>query len=165
MHGIAGADAGNHAHRVSRLDLIDVDHARRLKDAKVRSLLGFRNQAAQVWLGTISQVVLLDSAIAKVKQSQAETKLAVGRAFHHAMALKNHEKAVGRAFVQLQRRSNLRQSERRAALTEQIQDRKGPVKRLHFVNTLRSGVAHIGPLFHFSNYTLYFSKYGMAINR
>ena len=59
------------------------------------------------------------------------------------MPLQNHQKAVRGALMQLQRRGNLRQSQRRIAFSEQVQNGKGPVQGLNFVGALRSGVSHI----------------------
>ena len=64
MHRVAGADAGNHAHRAGRLDLVDVDDVRALQDAQVRRLLGLGHQPAKVRLRALAQVILLDGAIA-----------------------------------------------------------------------------------------------------
>ena len=73
--------------------------------------------------------------------------LPFARALHHVVPLQNHQKPVRGALVQLQRRCNLRQAERRFALTQQIQNSKCPVQSLNFICALGSCVSHIGPLF------------------
>ena len=77
MHGIAGPDARNHAHRARGLNLVDVDDARRLQQSQMRRLLGFGHQAPQVRLRAVAQIVLLNGAIAEVEQPQAEPEFAV----------------------------------------------------------------------------------------
>ena len=99
----------------------------------MRGLLGLVDQAAQVRLGAVAQVVLLNGPVAQVKQPQTEAELACGGAFHHAVPLQNHQEAVRGALVQLQGRRNLRQSQRCIALREQIQNGKSPVQGLNFV--------------------------------
>ena len=109
----------------------------RLKNAQVRGLLGLGHQAAQVRLGAVAQIVLLDGAVAEIEEPQAQAELAARGALHHAVPLQNHQKAVRGALVQLQGRGNLRQSQRRIALPKQIQYGKSPVQGLNFVGALR----------------------------
>jgi hypothetical protein len=49
--------------------------------------------------------------------------------------------------VQLQGQGNLRQSQRRIALSQQIQNGKGAVEGLNFVGALRGFVSHDDPDF------------------
>jgi hypothetical protein len=113
----------------------------------VRSLLGFRHEPAQVRLRAIAQIVLLNGAVAKIKQPQAKAELAAGRALNHTMPLQHHKKAVRRALMQLQRGGHLRQTQGSFTFAQQIQNRKGPVKGLNLVSALGSCVSHIDPLF------------------
>jgi hypothetical protein len=148
VHRVAGADAGNHAHGAAGLNLVDIDHACLFENAQVSRLLGLSHQAAQVRLGALAQIVLLDGAVAEVEQPQAQPELAVGSAFHHVMAFEHHEKAVRSALVKLQGRGNLGQAQRSLTFTEQIQDRKGAVQSLNFISAMRGRcVSHYGPLF------------------
>jgi hypothetical protein len=147
VDGVAGADARNHADGAGGFNLVNVDNARRFKQGEVRCFLGFSNEAAQVRLGAIAEVVLLDGAIAKIEKAKAEAEFSVGRALDHAMALKNHEEAVRSAFVQLQRSGNLCQSERGFTFAEQVENGKGTIEGLDFVGALGSGVSHVDPLF------------------
>ena len=87
MHRVTGADAGNHAHRAGRLDLVDVNDVRGLQDAQVRGLFGFGHQAAQMRLGAVAQIELLDGPVSQVKELQPQAEFAVGGALHHAMPL------------------------------------------------------------------------------
>jgi hypothetical protein len=98
-----------------------------------------------VRLSALAKVVLLDGAIAKVEEPQAEAKFSAGGALNHVMTLKNHEEAVRRAFVQLERGSHLRESERCIAFSEQVKDCKCTIQGLNFVCSLGSGVSHYEP--------------------
>jgi len=111
----------------------------------MRGLFCLGHQPAQMRLRTIAKVVLLDGAIAEVEKPQTQAKFAVRSSLHHPMALKNHQKPVGRAFVQLERRRNLRQPKRRFALAEQVQNGEGPIQSLDFVGSLGSSVSHFDP--------------------
>jgi hypothetical protein len=106
----------------------------------VRRLFGLGNQAAQVRLRAVAQIVLLNRPVAEVEQPQPQAELAVRGALHHAVPLQNHQEAVRRALVQLQRRGHLRQAERRLALAKQIQYGKSPVEGLNFVGALNRGM-------------------------
>jgi hypothetical protein len=101
MNGIARPDARNHAHGAPGLDLVDVNDACLLEDAQVGRFFGLGNQAAQVGLSTIAQIVLLDCAISKIKQPETQAKLSIGGALDHVMPLENHQKPVRRALVKL----------------------------------------------------------------
>ena len=94
----------------------------------MRRLLGLGHQPAQVRLGAVAQIVLLDGAVAEVEEPQPKAELPAGRALHHAMPLQNHQEAVRGALVQLQRRGHLRQAQRRVALAKQIQNGKSAVE-------------------------------------
>jgi len=102
VHGVAGADSRNHANRAGRLDFVDVNNPRSLKNAQVSGLFGLRTRRRS-GAGTVAQIVLLDRPISEVEQAKAETELASRSALHHAVTLQNHEKAMRRALVQLQR--------------------------------------------------------------
>ena len=147
MHRIAGANPRNHAHRTGRFDLVDVDNARLLENTQMRGLLRLGNQAAKVRLRTLAQVILLNGTIAKIEKTKSEPELAVARALNHVVPLEDHQEAVRRALVQLQRRRYLRQSQRRFAFAKQIQNGESPVQSLNFVCTLRCCVSHFGLLF------------------
>src|SRR6266702_8994565 len=84
---VAGADAGNHANRSSRLDLVEVDNVSLLKNTEMRRFLGFHHQFAQMWLGAIAQIVLLDGPVAKVEKPQTKSKLAIYGTLHHVVTL------------------------------------------------------------------------------
>jgi hypothetical protein len=101
MHRVTGPDAGNHPHRAGWLDLIYIDNARCLQNAQMRCLLGLGHQAAQMRLGAVPEVVLLNGSIAKVEKAQAQAELAARGALNHAVPLQNHEKAMGGALVKL----------------------------------------------------------------
>ncbi len=68
-------------------------------------------------------------------------------ALHHAVPLQNHQEAVRRALVQLERGGHLRQAERGLAFAKQVENRKSAVESLNFVSALGSCVSHIDPLF------------------
>src|SRR6516225_12365353 len=147
MHWIARADAGDHADGAARLNLVDVDDARLLENAKVRRLFGLGHQAAQVRLGAFAEIVLFDGAITEVEEAQSEPKLAVGGALYHVVPFQDHQEAVRGAFVKLQRGSNLRQTQRSLAFAEQIQNRKRAVESLNLISAVGGRVSHYDPLF------------------
>lgn len=149
MHRIAGADAGNHAHGPGRLNFVDINDPRRLQDAQMRSLLGLRHQTTQVRLSAFPQVILLNGAVAEIKEPQPEPEFSVAGPLDHPVPLQNHQKTVRGAFVQAQGCRHLRQSQRGITLAEQIQDRKGAVQSLYFVGALQGFVSQYGPRFRF----------------
>src|SRR5580700_6099478 len=100
-----------------------------------------------MWLRALPQVILLDGTVAKIKQPQAQPELSVTGALDHAMALKNHQKTMSRALMQLQRRGDLGQTQRRLTLPQEIQNGKCPVEGLNFIGALRRSVSHCGPRF------------------
>src|SRR6185437_12194018 len=113
----------------------------------MRRLLGLGHQSAQVRLGPVAQIVLLDGAVAKIEKPQPKPEFAGPRALDHAVPLQNHQEAVCRALVQLQRGRNLRQAQRHIAFSQQIQYGKRAVESLNLIGTLRGSVSHIGPLY------------------
>ena len=90
----------------------------------MRGLLGLSHQAAQVRLGAVAQVVLLNCAIAKVKEAQTKAKLAAGGALDHVVAFQHHQEAVRGALVKLQGAGHMGQAERRVALAQQVKNGK-----------------------------------------
>ena len=72
----------------------------------------------------------------KSKSRRPRRNLPAAGALHHAVPLQNHQKTVRGAFVQLQGRGNLRQSQRSIALTQQIQNGKSPVQGLNLYKCL-----------------------------
>ena len=145
MDWVTCADAGDHADGARGLDFVDVNDVGALENAEVRGLLGFCDEAAEMGLGAVAEVVLLNGAVAEVEEAQAETELAGGGALDHAMALENHEESMGGALVKLQSRSDLRQAEGGIALAEKVEYGKGPVEGLDFVGTCGGCVAHSAP--------------------
>src|SRR6185437_12963067 len=113
----------------------------------MRRLLGLGHQSAQVRLGPVAQIVLFDGAVAKIEKPQPKPEFAGPRALDHAVPLQNHQEAVCRALVQLQRGRNLRQAQRHIAFSQQIQYGKRAVQSLNLVGALRGSVSHIGPLY------------------
>ena len=130
VYRVAGPDSRDHAHGAAGLDLVDVDDARLLENAEVGRLLSFGYQAAQVRLGALAQIVLLNGAIAEVEQPQAQPELAAGSALDHVVPLEHHQEAVRGALVKLQRGSHLRQAQRSLALAEQIENRESAIQEL-----------------------------------
>jgi hypothetical protein len=133
---------------VGRLNLVDIDDARSLQNAQVGCFLRFGNQAPEMRLGAITQVVLLDGAITKVEQTEAQAKLTACGPLHHTVLFEDHQKAVRCAFVQLQSRGNLSQTKGRIALREQIENGKCPVQCLNLIGALGACISHCGPQFH-----------------
>ena len=133
MDRVTCADAGNHADTARGLDFVYVNYVGSLENAEVRGLLGFGNEAAEMGLGAVAEVVLFDGAVAEVEEAQAEAELAGGGALDHAVTLEDHEEAMGGALVKLQSGGNLGQAEGGIALAEQVEYGKGPVEGLDFV--------------------------------
>jgi hypothetical protein len=75
---------------------------RAFQNAQVRGLFRLSHQAAQVRLGAIAKIVLLNGAVTEVKQPQPQAELAGCGPLNHAVPLQNHQKAVRGALVQLQ---------------------------------------------------------------
>jgi hypothetical protein len=68
----------------------------------VGGFFGFGYESAKMRLSAVAQVILFDGAVPEVEQSEAEAKLSGRGSLHHAVPLKDHQEAVGSAFVQLQ---------------------------------------------------------------